>query len=405
MNRLLLHVCAAWLCVASSVMAAEPKRDGVKNEGLSQEDLATTNKDVKGDVPFAVNASHMMLLDADTGTVLAQKHADEKMFPSSMSKLMTLYVLFDELKKGTLQLTDQFTVSEKAWAIQGSKMWVPIHGSVAVEDLIHGIATQSGNDACIVVAEGLAGSEEAFAQRLNDTAKAIGMTGSHFVNSSGWPDENHYTTAHDLATLGLRLASDFPEYYHYFAVPEFTYNKIRQYNRNPLLNRASLGVDGLKTGHTEIAGYGIVLSAKHPQSGRRLALVINGLESMKAREQEGEALLSWGFRNFNTTLLAKAGQVVAKAPVWLGAQDSVELSVAQDVKVTLPVTQQGGAKAVASFDAPVAAPIAQGAAIGKLLITLPSGDTREVALLATRAVEKKGAFARIPAVMAYWLGL
>ncbi len=400
------HLIASLFIIA--LLVASPQgyaQEKAADASLAGEDLATTNKDVTGDVPFAVRSSHMILLDADSNTILAQKHADERMFPSSMSKLMTLYAVFEELKKGTLKLTDQFTVSERAWAIQGSKMFVPIHGSVGVEDLIHGIATQSGNDACIVVAEGLAGSEEAFAQRLNETAKKLGMNGSHFVNASGWPDENHYTTARDLSTLALHLVHDFPEYYPYFSTPEFTYNNIRQYNRNPLLNRGGLGVDGLKTGHTEIAGYGIVLSAKQSASGRRLVLVVNGLSSMKEREQEGEALLNWGFRNFETVSLVKAGQVVAKAPVWLGDESDVELSVGEDVKLTLPIGKASAATAKAVFESPVAAPITQGQPVGKLVITLPSGDTRNVPLLAAKSVEKKGAFARIPTVIGSWLGL
>lgn len=400
--RLLLSV-----FLLSSVAFHAPAFAKAKTESAppTAEELAAINKDVVGDVPFPVPASHMILLDADSNTILAQKNADEKMFPSSMSKLMTLYVVFDELKKGTLKLTDEFTVSEKAWAIQGSKMFVPIHASVKVEDLIHGIATQSGNDACIVIAEGLAGSEEAFAVRLNETAQKLGMTNSHFVNASGWPDENHYTTARDLSTLALHLIHEFPEYYPYFSLPEFTYNNIRQYNRNPVLNRTSLGVDGLKTGHTEIAGYGIVLSAKHPVSGRRLVLVVNGLSSMKEREQQGEALLGWGFRNFETATLAQAGQVVAKAPVWLGEESEVELSVAEDVKLTLPVGKASAATAKAVFESPVPAPITQGQPIGKLIITLPSGDMRDVPLLAAKAVDSQGAFARIPSVIAHWLGL
>lgn len=402
MTRLLFTFFLALLLAHPPLVMAEEK---AKPSETIAEDLSVTNKDVTGDVPFAVRSSHMMLLDGDTGTVLAQKHADEKMFPSSMSKLMTLYELFGELKKGTLQLTDQFTVSEKAWAIQGSKMWVPIHGSVAVEDLIHGIATQSGNDACIVVAEGLAGSEEAFAQRLNNTAKSIGMTGSNFVNASGWPDENHYTTAHDLVVLAQRLVNDFPEYFHYFSLPEFTYNNIRQYNRNPLLNRTSLGVDGLKTGHTEIAGYGIVLTAKHPVSGRRLILVVNGLDSTKSREQESEALLSWGFRNFETKTVVQAGQVLGSADVWLGDEEKVELTASEDVKLTVPVGKGGDVSAKLVFNSPIAAPITQGQPIGDLVISLPSGDSKNIPVLAAKSVDKKGAFARIPAVIGHWLGL
>ncbi|MFZ4126219.1 MAG: D-alanyl-D-alanine carboxypeptidase family protein, partial [Rickettsiales bacterium] len=344
--------------------------------------------------------SHMILLDATTGTILKEKNSNEKMFPSSMSKLMTEYMVFDELKKGTLQLTDSFTVSENAWRIQGSKMFVPIGEQVGVEDLLRGIAIQSGNDACIVVAEGLAGSEAAFAERLNTKAKELGMTGSHFVNASGWPDENHYTTAADLATLGKALIRDFPEFYHYFSEREFTYNGIRQYNRNPLLGR--LGVDGLKTGHTDAAGYGIVLTAKEPVTERRLVLVVNGLKSMKEREQVGEYLLTWGFRNFENVTLAKKDQAIAEADVFLGKADKVALTVREDVLVTLPKTERDHISIKATYQGPLKAPLAAGDEVGTLVIALPNGTSQEVPLVTSVAVEEKGLFARIPDVIGSW---
>lgn len=344
--------------------------------------------------------SHMILLDATTGTILKEKNSSERMFPSSMSKLMTEYMVFDELKKGTLQLTDSFTVSENAWKIQGSKMFVPIGEQVGVEDLIRGIAVQSGNDACVVIAEGLAGSEAAFAERMNVKAKELGMTSSNFVNSSGWPDENHYTTAADLATLGKALMRDFPEFYHYFSEREFTYHGIRQYNRNPLLGR--LGVDGLKTGHTEIAGYGIVLTAKEPVTERRLVLVVNGLKSTKEREQVSEYLLTWGFRNFENVTLAKKDHAIIEADVFLGKTEKVALTVREDVLITLPKTEHEKVTIKATYQGPLRAPIMIGDEVGTLVIHLPNGSTKEVPLVTAAAIEQKGMFARIPDVIRSW---
>jgi D-alanyl-D-alanine carboxypeptidase (penicillin-binding protein 5/6) len=369
---------------------------------LAQEapEIPVANAAPTDPLALATTASNMLLLDATTGTVLAEKDSAVKMFPSSMSKLMTMYVLFEELKRGTLQLTDTFTVSQNAWSIQGSKMFVPIGEQVAVEDLLRGIAIQSGNDACAVIAEGLAGSEAAFAERLNAKAKELGMTGSHFVNSSGWPDENHYVTAADLAILAQRLINDFPEYYHYFAEREFTYHNIRQFNRNPLLGR--LGVDGLKTGHTEAAGYGIVISAKEPVTERRLVLVINGLADMKAREQESEHILTWGFRNFENIKLVEPGKVVAEADVFMGKAEKVALTVRDAVSLTLPKINREKISIKATYQGPLSAPIKQGDEVGTLVISLPNGSTKEVPLVTAAAVEQKSFFARIPATIGSW---
>jgi D-alanyl-D-alanine carboxypeptidase (penicillin-binding protein 5/6) len=346
------------------------------------------------------NASNMLLIDATTGAVLAEKNSTTRMFPSSMSKLMTEYLLFEELKRGSLKLTDTFPVSENAWRIQGSKMFVPLGGQVSVEELIRGITIQSGNDACVVVAEGLAGSEAAFAQRLNAKAKEIGMKDSNFMNSSGWPDENHYTTAADLVTLTRRMIADFPEYYHYFSEKEYTYNNIRQYNRNLLLGRG--GVDGLKTGHTEIAGYGIVLSAKEAGTDRRLILVVNGLSSMKEREQEGEFLLNWGFRNFENVALATPGQVITIAPVFLGKSENIGLTIEAPLVVTLPKVNPAEVKVKARFNAPFTAPVTAGQPAGELIVTLPNGSEQIVPLVAASAVARKNALARIPETIHSW---
>ncbi len=350
-------------------------------------------------------AKQMYLVDIDTDTVLASKDADSRMFPSSMTKLLTQYLIFARLKEGSVKLTDTFTVSERAWRMQGSKMFVPIGGEIPLEDLIRGITIQSGNDACIVAAEGLAGSEEQFATIMNDTAKKIGMTSSNFVNASGWPDENHYTTARDLAILGERIILDFPEYHHYSSEREYTYNNIRQANRNPLLGRTDLGVDGLKTGHTEIAGYGIVLSAVEPETKRRLVLVINGLPDEKARAEEGAKLLTYGFKQFENKKIITANAPVTNIPVWLGAQNTVAVGVATDAIVTLPRLGRESISFKASYNAPLNAPVAAGAEVGALTVTLPNGEAKTYPLVTLAAVERKGAFARIPDVIGHWLGL
>ena len=233
-----------------------------------------------------------------------------------------------------MKLTDTFHVSQKAWAIQGSKMFVDIDSDVKVEDLIRGMIIQSGNDACVVVAEGLAGSEEAFAERMNEKAKEIGLTGSNFRNSTGWPDPNHYMTAKDIAVLVTRLIRDFPEYYHYFAEKEFTWHGIKQGNRNPLLYRTGSGVDGLKTGHTEEAGFGLTASAV--RDGRRIVMVVHGLTGMQERADEAGQLLDWAFRETGNYTVATKGAVLAEAPVEYGETKTVPLTVAQDLVLTLP---------------------------------------------------------------------
>jgi len=341
-------------------------------------------------------ASHMYLIDESTGTVLAQKAGDAKMYPSSMTKIMTLYMIFERLKAGTISIDSQFTVSEKAWRMQGSKMFVPLGGQVALEDLIRGIAVQSGNDACVVIAEGIAGSEEAFAKQMNDTAKKLGMTNTNFVDASGWPHPKHITTAHDLAVLGAALVRDFPEYYHYISEREFTYNGIRQFNRNLLLGNTSMKVDGIKTGHTEAAGYGITLSAKDPVNNRHLVLVINGLDSDTARAQEGERLLKWGFANFSAVKTFFAGQAISNANVWMAAAREIPLAINSDVVMTLPKTGTGAYKASVTYQSPLIAPITKGQEVGKLNIVFADGSTKALPLLAAEDAPKLGFFARIP---------
>lgn len=347
-------------------------------------------------------ARQALLLDLDTHTVLLAKNPDEPMPPSSMSKLMTLYVVFQHLKDGRIKLGDKLMVSEKAWRMQGSKTFVPVGGEVTVEDLIRGVAVQSGNDACIVLAEGLKGSEEAFAREMNRLAQEIGLKRSHFVNATGWPDEQHVMSARDLALLAERLISDFPEYYHYFAEKEFTYHKITQPNRNLLL-ASNLGVDGLKTGHTEAAGYGITLSAKDPQ-GRRLLLVLNGLKKEKERAAEGDRLLRYGFREFETVTLLRKGQAAGDAPVWFGQQATVALAAAEDIRLTLPAGRAKDMRVQLVYDSPIPAPVMADARVAELVIHPPEpGEEIRVPLVAARTIERMSGMARLFASLEYRL--
>ncbi|NBX03310.1 MAG: D-alanyl-D-alanine carboxypeptidase [Alphaproteobacteria bacterium] len=336
----------------------------------------------------------------NTHSVLLDKGGDEAMAPSSMSKLMTAYLLFQRLKEGRVKLDDQFTISEKAWRTQGSKTFVPIGGQISVEDLIHGIIIQSGNDACIVVAENLSGNEEAFVENMNRVAKEIGLKHSHFVNATGLPEDGHVMSPRDLATLAERIIRDFPEYYHYFSIPEYTYNGIKQQNRNRLLTRG-LGVDGLKTGHAEEAGYGITASAKEGE--RRLILVINGLPDDKARVEEGDRLLRWGLREFQNKKLVTKGRTVAEADVWFGKAATIPLVAQDDLVVTMPATTPQGIAFTLKYTGPIPAPIEKGAKVAELVINVPGQGEQSVPLFAGESVEKLSGFGRIGAVLGHYL--
>lgn len=339
-------------------------------------------------------AEEAFLVDFETGAVLLDKNGDAPMPPSSMSKMMTTYIVFERLQEKLLSLDDKLTVSEKAWRMGGSKMFVMVGNQVRVEDLLRGVIIQSGNDACVVLAEGIAGSEEAFAELMNEKGREIGLTNSHFTNATGWPDPNQRVTSRDLAVLATRMIEDHPEYYHYYAEKEFTWNEIRQGNRNPLLYR-NIGADGLKTGHTEEAGYGLTASAV--QDDRRLILVVNGLPSMQARADESDRLLSWGFREFDNYALFKTGDTVDEAAVWLGDEETVPLVIQQDLKVTLPRNERKGMQVSVVYDGPLPAPIPEGAEIARLRVTWPEGVPVEVPLVAGKAVDQLGPFGRIAA--------
>lgn len=337
-------------------------------------------------------ARQAVLIDFQTSAVMFDRASTERMAPSSMTKLMTLYVIFEALREGRLSLTDELPVSERAWRMQGSKMFVMVGTRVKVEDLLRGVIVQSGNDACIVFAEALSGSEEAFAEVMNATAQRIGLTASHFRNSSGWPDTEHYSTARDLAILARRLITDFPEHYPLFSERVFTYNGITQPNRDPLLGR-SPGADGLKTGHTDAGGYGLVASAI--RDGRRVVLVINGLATMRARAEESERLIDWAYREYGNYTLFRAGAPVERADVWLGQSADVPMVAQQDIVVTLPRRSRPQLRVAAVYDQPVRAPIRQGQEIGRLIVSAPGIDNADLPLVAGADVERLGPMGRV----------
>ena len=343
-------------------------------------------------------ATQAFLIDDATGAVLLEKDADVLMPPASMSKLMTTYLVFDRLAEGSLQLDDTMRVSEKAWRMGGSKMFVKVDSRVSVEDLLRGVIVQSGNDASIVLAEGLAGSEEAFADQMTARSREIGLTDSVFRNATGWPDPDHLVTARDLATLAQRTIHDHPQYYGYFAEKTFTYNQIRQGNRNPLLYRET-GADGLKTGHTEASGFGIVASAV--RRDRRLILVLNGLTSVNQRSREAERLLDWGFREFKNYELFKPGDVVDAAPVWLGEDASVPLVIEEPLVITMTRNARRDMKVSIVLDGPASAPIVKGAQLARLVISAPDTAPIERPLLAGEDVGRLGLVGRLGAAIGY----
>ena len=345
-------------------------------------------------------AAQAFIIDAMTGVVLLEKNADARMPPASMSKIMTVYMVFEQLRDSYLALDDTFSVSEKAWRKGGSKMFVEVDTRVSVEDLLRGIIVQSGNDASIVVAEGLAGSEESFAREMTRRARELGLLDSQFVNSTGWPDPEHHMTARDLAKLAKLTVDNFPEFYKLYAETEFSYNGISQGNRNPLLYK-NIAADGLKTGHTNASGYGLTASAS--RNGRRLILVINGLQGTKQRSREAERLIEWGFREFNNYTLFSAGETVEEGQIWLGQSQTVPLIIESDLVVTLPVRSRNDLRVSAVFEEPIPAPIQKGAEIAKLVVAAPGIPTRELPLVAGADVDRLGTFARMFTAIKYLL--
>ena len=344
------------------------------------------------------NAKQAVLIDADTGYVLYEKNADELTAPSSMSKMMTVYLIFEKLQNGTLSLTDQLEVSKAAWAKRGSRMFLEENSQVSVEDLLRGIIVQSGNDACVVIAEAFSGTEENFSEELNIKAREIGLENSNFTNSTGWPDEGHLSTARDLSIIAIKTVQNFPEYYHFYAEESFEYNGINQRNRNTLLNKP-VGVDGLKTGHTEAGGHGLAASAL--RKNQRLIMVINGLSSNKERTAEAIKLLEWGYRNFTNFDLLKEGMAVLQAKVWLGDKKTVPLVINEDTKITIPSESRDKLQFKVEYDSPISAPIEEGTKIAELEITAPGIDSLRIPLYAGSTITSLGPLSKLLSVVDY----
>ncbi len=353
---------------------------------------------------FDTPARTAILMDYDTGAVLYDKEADKRIPPASMTKLMLADVVFEMLQKGEITMDTTFRVSERAWKMGGSKMFVELGSEVRVEDLLRGVIIQSGNDACIVLAEGIAGSEEGFVALMNARARELGMNDSLFQNTTGWPAENHYMSARDLATITRHIIKAYPEYFHFYSEKEFTWTTgsglpgdakrrtITQGNRNPLLYTTPPG-DGMKTGHTEEAGY--CLTGTQQRGDQRMIMVITGLGSERERASEAARFMEAAFKEFRRYALFDKGAVIAQAEVWNGVADSVALSVAEPVRLYLTPEARQGLKVSYSFAAPLKAPVEQGQAVGALKIEAPGRETMTVPLVAAAAVERAGLFGRI----------
>jgi len=345
-------------------------------------------------------ADEAIVLDDTTGEVLYAKHPDRRVPPASMSKIMTAYVVFDRVKNGDLSLDDTFTVSEKAWRKGGSKMFVEVGSEVAVKDLLRGMIVQSGNDASIALAEGVAGTEDAFAELMNQKAQEIGLKNSTFRNATGWPHPEHRTTVRGLAKIAQHLINDFPELYKLFSEREFSWNGIRQFNRNPLLGRG-MGVDGLKTGHTQNAGYGLTASAK--RDGRRLIAVVAGLEKPEAREDETARLLKWGFREFEAHTLFAKGETVERARLWLGTSGSVPLVTERDVRITLPRDSRDELNVRVTYESPIPAPVDKGERLATLHLDAPDREPTAMPLVAAQGVDQLGPVGRLAGGLQFML--
>ncbi|WP_249110340.1 D-alanyl-D-alanine carboxypeptidase family protein [Neokomagataea anthophila] len=364
--------------------AAEPQ-DESGPDGVSMASPANTPLG-----PVDTLARWAYIFDYTTGAVLMDKASNERMPPSSLTKMMTAYIVFGMLASGRLRLDQQLPVSEKAWRTQGSKMFVPLGQTVSVEDLIQGMVIQSGNDACIVLAEGVAGSEERFVALMNEEASKIGLTNSHFMNVTGLPSEGHYMSAHDVAMVAGHLVRDYPQYYHFFGEPEFTFNKIRQGNRNVLVAKGL--ADGLKTGHTDAGGFGLCASAD--RNGNRIIMVINGTSSSNERAHEGERLFAWAFANFENVTLFRRGQLVDQAPVWMGEHRTVSLVAPSDITMTLPLGWQQRSQVSVDYASPIMAPVVQGQSYGALVFSAPGMPDTRLPLEAGETVAKLGIVGR-----------
>lgn len=331
--------------------------------------------------PPIIGAKSYLLIDGKTGAELASLKPDERLAPASLTKLMTAYTVFHALRDGQFSLEDEVLVSEKAWRTEGSRMFIEVGTRVSVEKLLLGMIVQSGNDASVALAEYTAGSEEVFAQVMNQHAQRLGMAASNFMNSAGLPDENHYSTARDMATLARAIINEFPEYYRWYSVREFEYNGIKQPNRNSLLWRDP-SVDGMKTGRTDEAGYCLVSSAS--RDDMRVIAVVLGTSSAKARVDGSQALINYGFRFYETRLLYRAGETVATARIWKAEKESTPLGLPDDLYVTIPRGSFDDVESVLNMPATLMAPVAQGQPLAELQVSL---NGSELINLPLRALE------------------
>ncbi|HEY7799946.1 MAG TPA: D-alanyl-D-alanine carboxypeptidase family protein [Hyphomonadaceae bacterium] len=386
--RIIVTTLLAAALAASSALAQQPAPAPAPQAPDAAAQLAAD--------PLNTNAPFAYIMDGDTGLPLYSKRGDEPMVPASMSKLMLYYLVFERIRDGRLKLDEELTVSEHAWrtggaGTDGSTMFLPIHSKVTVQDLLKGAVIVSGNDACIVLAEGIAGSEEAYAREATARAKELGMTGSTFVNATGLDDPNQRMTAHDIALISYRLIKDFPQYYPMFSEPEFTFNRTRQYNRNPLL-RELQGADGVKTGHLAVSGFGLVGSAV--RDGKRRIIVLNGLKSETERKTEAPRIMRAAFVDFTTSKLVDKGAQVAEADVWLGAKEKVPLVATQEAMVGVHMNALKGIKAEVVYKGPLLAPVKEGDIVGDLVITVPGSKDIKIPVAAGASVQKLGLFGR-----------
>jgi serine-type D-Ala-D-Ala carboxypeptidase (penicillin-binding protein 5/6) len=342
---------------------------------------------------FETEAEYAILMSANDGEILYQKNADKKMYPSSMSKIMTAYVAFDQIKKNNIKLDDEFVNSEEAWRAEGSRMFIPLNAKVSVENLLRGLIIQSGNDAAITLAMGIAGSEQEFADMENQYAADLNLTNTNYINASGLPDQNHYSSASDLAKIAQATINNFPELYNMYKEKEFSYNNISQPNRNGLLFSYN-GADGMKTGSTAIAGYGLVGSAV--RNNKRLIVVVNGLKSNKQRTLEAERLLNYGFINFKNVSVAEKNKILAKIPVYYGTSDFLEVKVPEDINLYLPRSQTNNLNISFSHESALTAPINKDTIVGKIIVSNNNdGIIKEFLIHSQDTIDKSGIFTRL----------
>lgn len=350
------------------------------------------NAEIATPPPPTIAATAYILQDYHTGKVLAENNADAKLAPASLTKIMTVYVVFKELANGHLHLEDNATISEKAWKTSGSRMFVELGNQVKIEDLLRGVIIQSGNDASVALAEHVAGNEATFADMMNQHAARLGMTNSHFKNSDGLPTDDHYTTARDLAILTTALIKEFPDYYRWFSQKEFTFNKITQQNRNKLLSRDE-SVDGVKTGFTDDAGYCLVASAL--REDMRLISVVMGAKSANARANENQTLLNYGFRFFESHRLYQGKTLLNEARIWKGSSKTIPLGLAEDLYATIPRRLYKDLKAVITVDKKITAPVKEGAKLGSVKVSLQDDMIADKDLVALKAIDQGNIIQRL----------